>query len=470
MATRKIERMDSITILQIGDCFMRATLDTRHGKEDPAFKYPVVITVYMRTDKKTYYRKLPYVFSKKDFRDLCKSTGKGRPASSAEGSQKTLSDIKADITEDFNSIADKLRDAAKRGPITSQQVLSLLGKKHSETFNDIWEEFNQTKSVGTRISYENARKSFLKIVGPVNRPYITAADIKTWEKGMEDLSKTTVGIYERACKAAWNETVRRRLASREDYPFGKIPQGAARKRDWLDTVKMTELYTIFINKRYPEEWPEAVASSVHRSIGLFLFQYLGNGCNMADVAQLRYNEDYVQSGGKMLTFVRQKTEDRSGTEVVIPITKPLRAILDDLAADPEKSATVFPDILRGITDPVKVKARVAQESKVVNGGLRRLTQYLQWTVRPSGTWARHSFATNLTHADVPERYISEAMGHAVSSVTSRYIDAYPLEQQMKYNSCLLDIQPTEPAKESVSISLEEYQRLLKIEQESKTRH
>ncbi len=466
MAIRKVERMDTIAVLQVGECFMRATLDTRHGKEDPSFKYPVVITFYLRTDKRTYYSKLPYAFSKREFRDICRATGKGRP-SAADGEQKTPYDIKTDITDNFNAVADRLRDAARHGPITSEQLLSLLGKKHADTFDDIWKEFNQTKSVGTRISYENARKSFLKIVGPLNRPYITAADIKKWEKGMDNLSRTTVGIYERACKAAWNETVRRRQASHDDNPFGKIPQGAARKRDWLDTEKMKELYSSFINKRYPEDWGRPLAAAVHRATGLFLFQYLANGCNMADVAQLRYNGDYVRSGGRMLTFVRQKTENRSGTEVVIPITEPLRAVMDALAADPREGDAVFPDILRGITEPAKVKARVAQESKNVNSGLRRLTEHLQWSVRPSGTWARHSFATNLTHAGVPERYISEAMGHAIGTVTSRYIDAYPMETQMRYNRLLLDVPSEDSEKESVSISLEEYRRLLRIERESK---
>lgn len=53
---------------------------------------------------------------------------------------------------------------------------------------------------------------------------------------------------------------------------------------------------------------------------------------------------------------------------------------------------------------------------------------------------RHSFATNLTHAGVPHNYISESMGHAVdNNITNRYIDAYPLSQQMAFNSKLLKL-------------------------------
>ena len=53
---------------------------------------------------------------------------------------------------------------------------------------------------------------------------------------------------------------------------------------------------------------------------------------------------------------------------------------------------------------------------------------------------RHSFATNLTHAGVPHNYISESMGHSVdSNITNRYIDAFPLAQQMEFNSRLLKL-------------------------------
>ena len=65
-----------------------------------------------------------------------------------------------------------------------------------------------------------------------------------------------------------------------------------------------------------------------------------------------------------------------------------------------------------------------------------------WTRELEGTWRRHSFATNLSHAGgVPKEYIQEAMGHSVMSgtVTDRYIQSYPLAQQMQFNSKLLKV-------------------------------
>ena len=60
---------------------------------------------------------------------------------------------------------------------------------------------------------------------------------------------------------------------------------------------------------------------------------------------------------------------------------------------------------------------------------------------PTSTWARHSFATNLNSTGVvPERYISDSMGHSSSGdVTSKYIGAYPLKKMLEYNSYLLKV-------------------------------
>ena len=60
-------------------------------------------------------------------------------------------------------------------------------------------------------------------------------------------------------------------------------------------------------------------------------------------------------------------------------------------------------------------------------------------IKPSGTWCRHSFATNLRNAGVEKTYIDESMGHSSNSndMTNVYLDTYPIEMQMEYNSKLL---------------------------------
>lgn len=89
-------------------------------------------------------------------------------------------------------------------------------------------------------------------------------------------------------------------------------------------------------------------------------------------------------------------------------------------------------------------------------------EILGWDKVVSGTWARHSFATNLKLAGVEELYISESMGHSQGNdVTSGYQDMYPLEIRFRNNNKLLNIEKEEEPIDIDSLSPEQMKELLK---------
>lgn len=426
-------RLRPIKEIRIGGCSVRAILDPRNASR-PGKRY--VVLVYYISGCGRLYQQLPYLLSSIEYEEVLRSTGRGRPTKDAASPYF----IKCRIIEDFDATVQRLSKLAGRNTITKQMLHSFLSSREGESFTDFWLKFNSSKSLGTRNAYNIARQSFLKYVGPLKRSYITSDDISFWLKCMnkEQISQTTVGMYQRACRAAWNAAVKKGLASRDDCPFGRIPKGSNRKKQWLDVNAMTELFDIYSQKNYPAEWSEVQRRNVNRALGLFLFQYLGNGCNLADVANLTYNADYFQSNASIVSFIRQKTERTSNIEVVIPIIEPLRLIIQELGTDPVKGALIFPFILKDAESPEDKRKRVAQSNKDVRDYLRLLTGSLGWMIKPGGTWTRHSFATNLSNAGVPDRYISEAMGHAVSGATTlKYIDRFPLSKQFEYNKKLL---------------------------------
>lgn len=126
----------------------------------------------------------------------------------------------------------------------------------------------------------------------------------------------------------------------------------------------------------------------------------------------------------------------------MPIIEPLQKILDEIAAKPVKNDYVFPEILKGATDELSIRRRIQQENSNVQDRVINICKHvLNWEVRPSGTWCRHSFATNLSMAGVDKGYITDSMGHSQNqSITDRYIANYPLSKQMEYNK-LLDLTP-----------------------------
>ena len=94
-------------------------------------------------------------------------------------------------------------------------------------------------------------------------------------------------------------------------------------------------------------------------------------------------------------------------EVVIPIIPPLQTILDQIAAPPIKGSLVFPGIYGDVQTPIEKRKRVAMENQNIKKRVRRLVK---------------------------------SMGHSVdSNITNRYIDAFPLSQQMEFDSKLLKL-------------------------------
>lgn len=190
----------------------------------------------------------------------------------------------------------------------------------------------------------------------------------------------------------------------------------------------------------PVHWKAGYKFAVLRSVATFLAAYLGNGMNLADLARLEYNDYYFSTGKSCFRFLRTKTKDKSDnqSEVIVPIIPELQAIVEKYGSEEKLGGRVFDYILEDIANEELIRKRIAQENSNIKDRLAVVCKLLEMPQRPSMTWARHSFATNLTHAGVPERYISQAMGHSTSkNVTALYISEFPHERMMQFNSFLL---------------------------------
>lgn len=286
------------------------------------------------------------------------------------------------------------------------------------------------------------------------------------------IADATRGMYLRTCRVVWNECIRQGYLTEDKYPFSNkdntlisIPRGKRRQQSYLNVDEMTQLYNVFVEKCYPDSWSPDYKKRAHQSLGLFLAQYLCNGFNLADAGRLQYNRTYFAEGGRAFEFMRKKTSARSNSMsvVIVPIIEPLKVILGEIGAKPEKDAYVFPQIFNGATDELtRRKLTVQENSNIKDRMIRICNEVLGWDKVVSGTWARHSFATNLKLAGVEELYISESMGHSQGNdVTSGYQDMYPLEIRFRNNSKLLNVETKEEPIDIDKLSKKEMKELLK---------
>ena len=130
----------------------------------------------------------------------------------------------------------------------------------------------------------------------------------------------------------------------------------------------------------------------------------------------------------------------------------LKELLSAYAANPEPDALVFPFLLSNTLNESELSQRnkIKQEGKNIADRMKKVALSLGWAQTPTGTWCRHSFATNLNTEEVPISYISEAMGHSVGNsgmITKRYM-AFPIEQCFKYNRLLIKYESEETLKDS----------------------
>ncbi len=157
--------------------------------------------------------------------------------------------------------------------------------------------------------------------------------------------------------------------------------------------------------------------------------------------RLTYDSWYFATRGKQLRFLRHKTRDRneSASEVIFPITPELQKIIDKYGNEPKLDKRVFPIMSEWITPEQEVWV-IQRYNRYIREHMAKVAELLGMKQRPSSTWARHSFATNLNNSGlVPYKYISDSMGHSGNGdITSNYIGAYPLDKMLEYNWYLLN--------------------------------
>lgn len=262
------------------------------------------------------------------------------------------------------------------------------------------------------------------------------------------LSVISIGISLRSFRTIVNICIDKGLVkgnTKDMFKDTGYNKSCSRKYEFLDVEAMKRLYDFWekdtaVDENGKELFFPKEKHAVFRDLGLFIFMYLGDGQNLADTLRLTYDEWYFATHGKQLRFLRNKTKDRneSASEVIFPVTEELQKIMDQYASEPKLGRRVFPIMSELITPEQEIWV-ILRYNKYIRKHMAVVADLIGMEQKPSPTWARHSFATNLNNSGkVPYKYISDSMGHSSSGdITSNYIGAYPLNKMLEYNWYLL---------------------------------
>ena len=462
------------------NCTVAITLDKRTSKKGTN-KYPLAVRYCI--EKKRYYYHVGGNYTEAEFSEIC----------NVQQSKSPKYETKKEWIAYLKDAEVLLHNINKGHELTLDAIrLGLTGVciSTNETFISFWEGIIEEMKSGDKYttgeSYECALKSFKKVLGDnaVVGFRINKEIIEKWNKGMKEgvmdgdrviakpIADATRGIYLRNCRHIWKECEKKGYIVGTEYPFSNrydsdgiaIPKGATRGEWYITVQRWTELYKVFLEKRYPESWDEETRQNCHLSLGLFLVQYLCNGFNLADAAELTYDNLFFSSEHQQFEFLRKKTAGRSDKPawVVIPIIEPLQRILDEIAAPVERGARVFPFILKDAKTKQEIRKRVTQENQNIKKRVQRIVKaVLGWEEPLCSTYARHSFATNLRDAGVDVQYISDAMGHATDKTTTQlYFARFPKKKQFEYNAKLLDLKKKTTMADLENLSKEDMQKML----------
>ena len=439
-----------------GSVYGSLTLDIRKAGD---YSQPLPVVVRIAHEGKKIFLRLGEKYTMDEWIQLCEYEKTGRRVQLSERNElkalmEKIKDLTNQLIEEGNFSFRKLQDLYQ-------------GKQNDDSsIYKIWDEYIQEKKnegeFGTASVGKDTRNRFIKDNGrAVKFSDINFDFVQKWVKTMQDakLSSTYIGINLRTFRTMVNRAIRKGYVkgnTEEMFKDSGYNQMESRKDRFMGVAVYRQLYDFWERGEAKDENGKELfiprdKNALFRDLGLLLFMYFANGQNLADTLRLEYDNWYFSSQGQQLRFQRHKTKGRnkSGSEVIFPVTPEIQKILDRFGNRPKLGERVFPILDKSKTPEQEVWV-IQRYNKYIRKHMAKVAKLLNLEQTPTSTWARHSFATNLNNAGVPREYIKSSMAHSTNNdVTSKYIGSYPLPKMQEYNALLLNIPQTVKSKEDL---------------------
>ena len=320
----------------------------------------------------------------------------------------------------------RLEDEGKLDRSSMEEIKQYLTNEHSELMalrfaKEVIEEMKQAGKFGNARVYETMQRSLSAYVK--DKDFALRLVSYRWLKKYEAwyLAKGNsingLSVILRTFRALYNQAIKRKLISRDYYPFDdySIKSEKTRKRaiSQADIEKLKNF-----EPKTDRQW---------RAKHYFFISFYLMGASFADIARLQVKSIFQ---GR-IEYRRMKT----GRLHSIAITAPLQQLLDLYMKNKQADDFIL-TIIRS-DEPEKQIVQIRDELRRYNKTLKEIGKLCKIEAPLTSYVSRHSYATLAKYKGVPTAVISEALGHSDEKTTQIYLDSFENEVLDEYHKQII---------------------------------
>lgn len=273
------------------------------------------------------------------------------------------------------------------------------------------------KTRGTTETEEDYRRK-VKLIN-INEDWIKGFKKRLRDRGY---SNTTISIRMRSLRHILNIAEDERLIA--ENPMNrrnstKIPQWNIRDTALSDDSLRKLLHVT----------SDTIGEAQWKWLQYWKFQYYGNGLNIVDLLHLKWSD--IKNGE--IHFFRHKTMDNRPTEIIIPMTKPIREILAIIGDGKEHICRFLDGCRYGTEEELRIRENFTRN---VNTHIQKICKTIGVREHLTTYVARHTYAMKMIRMNVPIGIVGKSMGHATTATMINYLGQSQREERMATASLL----------------------------------
>jgi len=288
----------------------------------------------------------------------------------------------------------------------------IAGRKREEAPPLTLSEFRAVYEDRCRHDLEQAEKtietnnlafaSFIRTAGDRRIDEVTDEDVRKWKRRLdrEKKSKTTISMYHRALRAAFNRAIKWKLA--DNNPFEIVEVASWKKRDGREKDMEYDEVRLLLT---------AIDEEGEERFGQFIRFLLYSAARRNEILYLKVEDLDLQA---MTMRIRSEKTDR---DLDLPINKALRRVIGAMRLP--VSGYIF----------TSKSTMWGKEKDKRPWNKDWVTHRFKWYIRKLGLpesyslhSLRHTYATYLRKRGVPVDIVQKLLGHASSRTTSENYD------------------------------------------------